>query len=368
MEPFLADQFANPSGMHAAARRRSRRSRSPARWWPRSAAARRSEIVFTGGGSEGDNLAVKGAAWAARDAGGADGIVTTAIEHKAVLGACDRLEREGFRSRRIGVDAGGAVDLDALADALDDRTAVVSVMLVNNETGIVQPLADVAELVRARRHRAVVHTDAVQAVPWLDLASARGRRRPGDDLRAQVRRPEGRRRARRARRCAARAPDRRRRPRGRAPRRHAERRGDRRAGRGAARHRTTTRGGVRAHRRRCATGSRPASRVRVPGFVVNGDAARRVPGILNCAFAGRRGRDPPGRARSAGGVRRVGLGLHLGRHESVARPPGDGMRPGPRARVDPVQPRTRTTPPTSTRPGRDPRRRAPARAHEHRAA
>src|SRR6476659_1576257 len=96
------------------------------------------EVVFTGGGSEGDNLAVKGAARAARDRRGADGVVTTAIEHKAVLGSCDRLALEGFRVRTVGADASGVIDLDALADAVDDRTAVVSLMLVNNETGLVQ--------------------------------------------------------------------------------------------------------------------------------------------------------------------------------------------------------------------------------------
>jgi cysteine desulfurase len=129
-------------------------------------------VVFTGGGSEGDNLAVKGAAWAARDRSGADGIVTTGIEHKAVLGAADRLAREGFRVDRVGAGSDGLVDLDAFAAALDDRTAVVSVMLVNNETGIVQPLAEIAGIVREHAPRAVLHTDAVQAPAWLDLRIA----------------------------------------------------------------------------------------------------------------------------------------------------------------------------------------------------
>jgi cysteine desulfurase len=130
------------------------------------------EIVFTAGGSESDNLAVKGAAWAARERQGTDGVVTSAIEHKAVLGAADRLEREGFRVARVGADSSGAIDLDALADALDDRTAVVSLMLVNNETGIEQPLAEAAEVIRVRAPQAVLHTDAVQAVSWLDLRGA----------------------------------------------------------------------------------------------------------------------------------------------------------------------------------------------------
>ena len=130
------------------------------------------EIVFTGGGSEADNLAVKGAARAARAAGRGDGVVTVGFEHKAVLASCDRLEREGFRVVRVGAGRDGIVDLDALAEALDDRTVVVSVMLVNNEVGTIQPLDTIGDLVRERAPAAVLHTDAVQAVPWLPVSSA----------------------------------------------------------------------------------------------------------------------------------------------------------------------------------------------------
>jgi cysteine desulfurase len=174
MRPYLTDVHANPSGSHGA----SRAAKNALEAARESVAARLGattrEIVFTGGGSEGDNLAVKGAAWAARARadGVGDAIVTTAIEHKAVLGACARLEREGFRVTRAPATAAGVVDLDALAGALDERTVVVSVMLVNNETGIVQPLDDVAALVRERAPRAVLHTDAVQAPQWLDVAEA----------------------------------------------------------------------------------------------------------------------------------------------------------------------------------------------------
>jgi cysteine desulfurase len=172
MEPFLTEQYANPSGMHAAARISKTALEAARETVAEACGCGPREVVFTGGGSEGDNLAVKGAAWAARDRTGADGVVTTGIEHKAVLGACDRLAREGFRVARIDAGLDGLVDLDALAAALDDRTAVVSVMLVNNETGIVQPLAEVANLVRQRAPGAVLHTDAVQAPPWLDLRCA----------------------------------------------------------------------------------------------------------------------------------------------------------------------------------------------------
>jgi len=172
MEPYLTEQFANPSGMHAAARISKTALEAARETVADACGCGPREVVFTGGGSEGDNLAVKGAAWATRERTGADGIVTTGIEHKAVLAACDRLAREGLRVARVGAGADGLVDLDALGDALDDRTAVVSVMLVNNETGIVQPLAEVAGLVRERAPGAVLHTDAVQAPAWLDLRVA----------------------------------------------------------------------------------------------------------------------------------------------------------------------------------------------------
>jgi cysteine desulfurase len=169
MLPFLAGEFANPSGSHAASRRAKTALEEARETVAAATGAGPHEVVFTAGGSEADNLAVKGAAWAARERDGLDGVVTTGIEHKAVLGACARLEREGFRVARVAATAGGVVDLDALADALDERTAVVSVMLVNNETGVVQPLAEVVALARERAPRAVVHSDAVQAPQWLSL-------------------------------------------------------------------------------------------------------------------------------------------------------------------------------------------------------
>ncbi len=174
MLPFLSSTFGNPSGGHSAARAAKTALEEARETVAAALAAEPSEVIFTAGGTEADNLAVKGAAHAARDAGLGNGVVTTAFEHKAVLASCDRLEREGFRVRRVGVDGGGVVDLDALAAALDEDTVVVSVMLVNNEVGTVQPLDEVATLVRERAPRARLHTDAVQAVPWLDVRAAAG--------------------------------------------------------------------------------------------------------------------------------------------------------------------------------------------------
>jgi cysteine desulfurase len=174
MEPFLAGAFGNPSGSHAAARAAKTALEEARERIACALGARPSEVVFTGGGTEADNLAIKGAARAARAAGAGDGVVTTAFEHKGVLAAADRLERDGFRVHRVTVDRRGLVDLDALAAALEARTVVVSVMLANNEVGTIQPLDEIAALVRERAPRALLHTDAVQAVSWVDVAARAG--------------------------------------------------------------------------------------------------------------------------------------------------------------------------------------------------
>jgi cysteine desulfurase len=171
MAPFLAGTFGNPSGGHAVARAAKTALEEAREEIAALLGAGPSELVFTAGGTEADNLAVKGAARAARRAGHGDGVVTTAFEHKGVLASAHRLEAEGYRVMEVAVGLDGIVSLDALAAALDDRTVVVSVMLVNNEVGTIQPLDDIAALVRERAPRAVLHTDAVQAVPWIDVAA-----------------------------------------------------------------------------------------------------------------------------------------------------------------------------------------------------
>lgn len=171
MLPFLSDHPGNPSGGHAVARVAKTALEEAREVVAGVLGCAPGEVVFTGGGTEADHLAVKGGARAQR-AAGRDAVVTSAIEHKGVLAAVERLGIEGFRTSLIGVDRGGEVDLDQLEAALDERTAVVSVMLVNNEVGTIQPLGEVARRVRARAPHALLHTDAVQGVPWLDLADA----------------------------------------------------------------------------------------------------------------------------------------------------------------------------------------------------
>jgi len=172
MEPFLQGTFGNPSGGHAAARAAKTALETAREEIAALLGARPSEVVFTAGGTEADNLAVKGGARRARALGPGDGVVTTAFEHKGVLASCERLAAEGFRTTTVALPASGVVDVDALLAEVDDRTALVSVMLVNNEVGTVQPVDEIASRVRERAPRALVHTDAVQAVPWLDVARA----------------------------------------------------------------------------------------------------------------------------------------------------------------------------------------------------
>ncbi|MEA2058068.1 MAG: cysteine desulfurase family protein, partial [Actinomycetota bacterium] len=161
MLPFLGERFGNPSGVHGASRQakdaiEASRERAAAL----IGAAHPLEIVFTGGGTEADNLAVTGTALAAT-AGGS--VVTTAIEHPAVLEPARFVERLGSRVTLVGVGNDGRVLPETIAAAVDDRTAVVSVMAANNETGVVQPVAGTARAVRSRVPDVVIHSDAVQA-------------------------------------------------------------------------------------------------------------------------------------------------------------------------------------------------------------
>ena len=161
MMPMLTGCYANPSGAHRMARD-ARRALDDARdVMAEVLGAEPGEIVFTAGGTEADNLAVFGAR---AKRGGT--VVCSAVEHHAVLHPV-----ESIGGCVVPVDGVGVIDLGALKESLDDSVSLVSVMLANNETGTVQPFADVVDVVRDRAPDALIHTDAVQAVPWLDVAS-----------------------------------------------------------------------------------------------------------------------------------------------------------------------------------------------------
>jgi len=162
MLPYLTERFGNPSGSHALSREAKKAVEEARDVVAAALGAAPGEVVFTGSGTESDNLAVIGAYGARPGA-----VVCSAVEHHAVLHAT-----EAVGGRRAPVRPDGAVDLDALAAMLDPSVSAVAVMLANNEVGTIQPLADVVALVRARAPQAVVVTDAVQAFPWVDVATA----------------------------------------------------------------------------------------------------------------------------------------------------------------------------------------------------
>jgi cysteine desulfurase len=172
MLPFLSGDFGNPSGSHAESRR-ARLAVDDARdQVAMLLGAGPGEVVFTSGGTEADNLAIAGAweAMVATSSTPATALVCSAMEHHAVLNACRALARRtGAELREVRPGKDGIVDLDALAEACTAEVGLVSVMAVNNEIGTVQPIGSVAAVVRHRSPSAFVHTDAVQAVPWLDV-------------------------------------------------------------------------------------------------------------------------------------------------------------------------------------------------------
>jgi cysteine desulfurase len=174
MLPLLTDGFANPSGAHTESRR-ARVALDDARdLLAELLGAAPGEVVLTSGGTEADDLAVHGgweALAAARPEGPPPAVVCSAMEHHAVLRACRSLAaRTGAALREVPSGPDGRIDLAALAEACRPDVGLVSVMAVNNEVGTVQPLDEVARIVAAGAPGAVLHTDAVQAVPWLDVA------------------------------------------------------------------------------------------------------------------------------------------------------------------------------------------------------
>ena len=166
MLPYLTESFGNPSSAHVFGRTARAALDDAHDRLASSLGVEAREVVFTSGGTEANNLALKGAAWAGKANG--HRIVTSAIEHHAVGHALRYLEKFGFEIVELPVDRYGRVDPDELERALTDRTILVSIMLANNEVGTIQPIAEIAKRVRA--HKGVLlHVDAVQAAPYVEL-------------------------------------------------------------------------------------------------------------------------------------------------------------------------------------------------------
>ena len=162
MLPYLTGSFGNPSSAHRFGRAARAGIEQARRQVAEAIGAEPSQVVFTSGGTEADNLGIVGAALAARDRGGKMCAAVSAIEHKAVLAAAHAVCHLGGREVLLPVDSSGRLDFDALDTALADLPAVVSVMWVNNETGVIQPVREIAG--RCRDAGVIFHTDAVQAM------------------------------------------------------------------------------------------------------------------------------------------------------------------------------------------------------------
>ncbi len=168
MTPYLTNRFGNGSSIHAYGRE-ARNAIDTAREQVADliGAKSPSEIVFTSSGTEADNHAIKGLAELQRSRNAGHHIITSSVEHHAVLHTCQHLEKHGYEVSYVPVDRYGRIHLDALREAISEATILISVMHANNETGTVQPIAEVAEIAAA--HDIPLHTDAVQSVGKLPL-------------------------------------------------------------------------------------------------------------------------------------------------------------------------------------------------------
>lgn len=166
MMPYLTELYGNPSSIHSFGRE-TRQAIDTARDTiaENLGAADASEIIFTGSGSESDNFAIKGTALALKEKG--NHIITSAIEHHAVLDTCKWLEKQGFRVTYLPVDAYGLVDPARAAKAITNETILMSVHYANNEIGTIEPIEELGEIARAKG--ILFHTDAVQAIGSLPL-------------------------------------------------------------------------------------------------------------------------------------------------------------------------------------------------------
>ena len=172
MLPMLTTCWGNPSSIYLEGQEARRAIDSARKLCADLLGAAPKEIVFTGGGTESDNAAIRGAAFAQRERGRGNHIITSAIEHHAVLHTVEQLEREGFTATYLPVDSEGFVDLAALEAAVTPETTLVTVMAANNEVGTIQPVAEISRIAKARNPRVLVHTDAVQAAGAIDITPA----------------------------------------------------------------------------------------------------------------------------------------------------------------------------------------------------
>lgn len=160
MLPFLTIEYGNPSSIYGIGRKSKRAIENAREKVARAINAKPKEIYFTGCGSESDNLAIKGIAHSLKEKG--NHIITSKIEHHAVLNSCRSLEKEGFEVTYLNVDKDGLINLENLENAITDKTILITIMTANNEIGTIEPIEKIGKI--ARNHNIVFHTDSVQAI------------------------------------------------------------------------------------------------------------------------------------------------------------------------------------------------------------
>ena len=159
MMRYLTGKFGNPSSLHSFGRVAKKAIEGARMKVAENIGAKKEEVVFTSGGTEADHLAIKGAVYANKEKG--NHIITSSIEHHAVLDTCKSLEKEGYKVTLLPVDGYGMVSPQAVADAIRDDTIFISIMHANNEVGTIQPIQEIGDI--ARERDILFHTDAVQS-------------------------------------------------------------------------------------------------------------------------------------------------------------------------------------------------------------
>jgi cysteine desulfurase len=165
MIPYMKEEFGNPSSIHSFGRAGKAALDDSREQVAELLGVRPKEIVFTSGGSESNNFAIKGVALGLREKG--NHLITTQVEHASVLETFRSLESQGFHVTYLSVDKYGLIDLEELKGTITDGTILVSIMFANNETGVIMPIREIAETVKEKR--VVFHTDAIQAVGKIDI-------------------------------------------------------------------------------------------------------------------------------------------------------------------------------------------------------
>ena len=159
MIPYFKTEFGNPSSMYTLGRKSKMAITEARKQVAELINANPNEIIFTSGGSESDNIALKGIAHRYKEKG--NHIITSKIEHHAILNSCKALENEGFKVTYLNVDKEGLVDINELEKSINENTILISIMTANNEIGTIQPIKEISKI--AKKHNIIFHTDAVQA-------------------------------------------------------------------------------------------------------------------------------------------------------------------------------------------------------------